>query len=49
MTSGGGDLERTLGRLLSLDVLEVGHRRSPGSGVGSGRRKVCNPLKWLMS
>ena len=22
---------------------------SPGSGVGTGRRKVCRPLKWLMS
>ena len=32
MTSGGGDLERTFGRLLSLDVLEVGHRRVAGIG-----------------
>ena len=36
----GGDFERALCRLLSLDVLQVGHRLIAGSGVGTGRRKV---------
>ena len=32
MTSGGGDFERTLGGLLTLDVLQVGHRLVAGIG-----------------
>src|SRR4051812_19187987 len=47
VAGGGGDLQRPLGGLLTLDVAQVEaggtRRRSLGSGGGNN----CEPLKWL--
>ena len=46
VAAGGRDLERALGRLLALDVAQVGiGRRRPRPGAGPGGASTCVPLK----
>ena len=45
VAAGGGDLERALGALLALDVLEVDERASASRTFGCGRASTCVPRK----
>ena len=50
VAAGGGDLERALGALLALDVVEVEPARlRPRGSSGCGRDSTCVPRKWLAS